>query len=181
MRKQFKLTILASLLSVLSLNTVNAQSAFKKSDKIVEGTVSYTKTTDVDAVWSLNPTVGYFLTDKIAVGLSGQLGGDGKTTTTNVGVFGRYYLLTLCKNILVYSQLDATSNSTKVSGKSTTSFTSNIGLGANYFLTQKLALTMGLTNLVSYESKDSKSTFSVGFDGINNPLSTAKFGLLYRF
>jgi outer membrane protein len=181
MKKQIKLTILGSFLSLLSLNTVSAQSTFKKADKIVEGTVSYTKSTDVKATWSLNPTVGYFVTDKIAVGLSAQVGEAGETKTTNVGVFGRYYVLNLCKGILVYSQLDLTNNTTGVSGKSTSSFTSNVGLGANYFVTKNLALSMGLANLISYQSVDSKSTFSVGFTGINNPISAAKFGLLYRF
>lgn len=181
MKKQIKLTILGSILSLLSLTTVNAQSTFKKADKIVEGTVSYAKSTDIKATWSLNPTVGYFVTDKVAVGLSGQFGEDAGTKTTNVGVFGRCYFLSLCKNTLVYSQLNASTNATNVSGNKSTSFTSDLGLGANYFVNKNLALTIGLANLISYQSIDSKSTFSVGFTGINNPLSAAKFGLLYRF
>ena len=180
MKKQIRFVILGACLSLFTL-AANAQTTFKKADKIVEGTVSYTKATDVKATWSLNPTVGYFLTDKIALGVSGQFGEAAGTKTTNVGVFGRYYVANVLKGVLVYSQLDLASNTSEVAGKGTNTLSGNIGLGANYFVTKNLALSAGVANLISYQTADSKSILSVGFTGVNNPLSFAKFGVLYRF
>lgn len=60
--------------------TTNAQ--FKKAEKFVEGTVSYSKTSGTDAQYTLNPTVGYFLTDRFAVGVSGKFGKDATQTNT---------------------------------------------------------------------------------------------------
>ena len=48
-------------------------------------------------------------------------------------------------------------------------------------ITSKLALTMHVANLVSYESADGKSTMTIGFEGVSNPFAMAGFGLLYRF
>jgi hypothetical protein len=83
MKRKMKSVILALALVVTSL-AVNAQS-FKKSDKFVEGTVSYTKTTDVDASYGITPTIGYFVTDRVAVGLFGEGTKAGDTKTTNIG------------------------------------------------------------------------------------------------
>ena len=179
MKKQFKLVI-ATLVLTFAAFTMNAQS-FKKSDKILEGTVSYTKATDVDASYSINPAVGYFVTDKVALGVFGEFGKAGDDKTTNVGAFARCYFMTIGNHCSVFSQADLASNSSTVASVKTTSFAANLGLGANYFISSKLALTMHVANLVSYESADSKSTFTIGFDGVTNPASLAKFGVLYKF
>lgn len=157
----------------------NAQS-FKKADKFVEGTVSYTKSTGTDASYSINPTVGYWMTDRFAIGASAELG---KTTTktTGFGAFGRCQFLTVGKNINVFSQLSLSTTTTDVAGTKTSPFTVNAGIGAYSFVTKRLALTMSLTDLISYTSVDSKSTLTVGFSGVNNPFSTAKFGVAYKF
>ena len=57
--------------------------------------------------------------------------------------------------------------------------TADFGLGLNYFVTKKLALTANLTSLASYD--DSASTFKVGFNKVDNPLTTPKIGLIYKF
>jgi len=44
-----------------------------------------------------------------------------------------------------------------------------------------LSLTVHLTDLIGYTTQDSKSILTVGFSGVNNPISSSKFGLLYRF
>lgn len=179
MKKQLKFVVLAFLLTATTFTMVNAQS-FKKSDRILEGTAAYTKATDVKASWSLNPSVGYFVTSKVALGVAGSFGDDAGTKTTCVGAFGRCYFMTVGKNLNVYSQVGVSANSLNDTAK-TTSTSAGLGLGANYTLTSRLGLSVGLTDLISYESQDSHSVMTVGFSGINNPLATAKFGLIYRF
>ena len=179
MNKTVKTIVAALALTAVSFAT-QAQSAFKKSDRILEGTVSYSKTTDVDASYSINSSVGYFMTSKFAIGVAGSFGKDGADKTTNVGVFGRCYFTDI-KNCKLFSQASISSNTTEVAGTKTTSTSAGLGFGANYFVTNKLALTMNVADLVSYTNVSSKSTLTVGFDGVNNPFSTAKFGVLYKF
>jgi outer membrane protein len=180
MKKQLKLTILTLVLGLMSLTTVNAQS-FKKSEKFLEGSVSYTKATDISATYSLKPTVGYFVTDKVAVGVFGEVGESATEKTTGIGAFARCYFMNLGQHAKVYSQLDLGTNSVDVASVKTSTVSANLSLGANYFVTSKLALTMSLANLISYESADSKSTMSVGFAGVANPFATTGFGVLYKF
>lgn len=182
MKRKLKFAIAAIALMMASFAT-SAQT-FKKSDKIVEGTLSYSKSTDVKSSYSIKPAVGYFLTNKVAVGVFGEVGKTATEKTTNVGVFGRCYFMTVGKKCSIFSQVDAASNSSTLSDSASTKLTSvcaNLGFGANYFVTSKLGLTMNVANLVSYESADSKSTTTIGFSGIANPFSTAKFGIIYKF
>ena len=178
MKKQTKLIVAALAFALASFTTANAQ--FKKSDNFVEGTVSYTKTTDVDASYSVSPTLGHFVTNRFAVGAFGTFGKSAATKDQTIGVFGRCYFTDI-KSIKLYSQasLASISETDNASGVKATNV--NLGLGANYFITSKLALTMNVTDLISYTSVDSKSTLTVGFDGVANPFSTAKFGVLYKF
>jgi outer membrane protein len=167
------------LLAVLlaAFTSTNAQ----KSSKFVTGTVSYTKTTDVDATYSFNPTIGYYVTDKVSVGILGEVGKAGDAKTTNIGVFGRCDFMNIGKSCQVFSQVDITSNSSTVGSIKTTSTSANLGLGGNYHINKKWALTVHLADLISYESADGNSTTTVGFTGINNPFATAKFGVMYKF
>ena len=180
-KTNMKKVVLLAIALIAIVTLTSAQCGFKKSNKFVEGTVSYTKATDVEATYSIKPTLGYFVTDKVAVGAFGEFGKDGDATTTNVGVFARCYFLTIGKSLHTYSQLDVASNSSKVADVKATSTAANLGLGINYFVTSKLCLTMNVANLISYESADSKSTTTIGFSGIDNPFATAKFGVIYKF
>ena len=169
MKKAF--SILAAL-AVFSLS-VTAQSTFKKDDKLVEGTVSYSKSTGSDAEYSIAPSLGYMVTDKVAVGVTGEFVKTTSGEVNNFGIFGRCYFLNVGKSLKVFSQLNA--------GRSYDRFATDLGLGANYFVTKNLALSASLAQLVSYNTGDGVSNFSVGFTGVNNPISAAKFGVLYRF
>jgi len=169
MRKVF--SILAALV-VFSLS-VTAQSALKKGDKIVEGTVSYSKSTGSDAEYSIAPSIGEFVTDKVAVGVTGEFVKTNSGEVNNFGVFGRCYFLNVGKSLKVFSQLNV--------GRSFDRFATDLGLGANYFVTKNLALSANLAQLVFYNVGDGVSNFGIGFTGVNNPISAAKFGVLYKF
>jgi len=165
MKKVF--SILAAL-AVFSLS-VTAQSTFTKGNKIVEGTVSYSDTTGKASTFLVAPSIGYMVTDKVAVGVTGEF----TKNVTNFGAYGRCYFLNIGKSLKVFSQLNV--------GRSSDRFATDLGLGANYFVTEKLALSASLANLASYNTGDGVSNFSVGFTGVNNPLSATKFGVLYKF
>lgn len=153
----------------------------KKGDKFISGTVSYTKSTDVKATVSLTPTIGYYVTDKVSLGVLGEVGKNDTEKTTNVGVFGCVAFLSVGQHCKVFSQVDLSSNTTKTAGVKVSEFQGNLGLGVNYFITSKLALTMHAVDLISYESADGKSTMTIGFEGVNSPFVNSKFGLLYKF
>lgn len=178
MKKQVKLVVSALTLMLVSFTT-NAQ--FKKTEKFVEGTVSYLKSTGTDGQYTLNPTVGYFLTDRFAVGVSGEFGKNSTQKATGVGAFGRCYVMSIGSKLHVYSQLGVSTLSTKVGNNKTSVTNANVGLGANYFVSKNLALSTSLANLISYTDNGPVSTFLIGFTGTNNPLTATKFGVLYRF
>jgi outer membrane protein len=173
-----------SILAVLTIFAVsaNAQSSFKKSDVILEGTASYSKTEGLDATYSIAPSIGYFLTDKFAIGIIGETAKDDAGVKTNaIGVFGRCYVLNIGKNLKTYSQLTMSSLSVNDDASKTSAFGVNLGLGLNYFVSPKLALTLNVADLVDYSNVESTSTFSIGWQGVTNPFSATKFGVLYRF
>ena len=169
------------VLLILGLAISTLSFGQKKGDKFVSGTVSYTKTTDVDGIYTINPTIGYHVTDKVSVGVLGEVGKTATEETINVGVFGRCDFMTIGKCLTAFSQLDVTNNSSKVSDVKTTSLGVNLGLGLNCSVSKRLALTMNLADLITYEKTDGVSTTTIGFTGINNPFATGKVGLLYRF
>jgi outer membrane protein len=178
---KIKVVVLAALVSMLAITGAKAQTSFKKDDKIVEGTVSFTKETAEDAEYSFSPSVGYFLTDRFAAGVALDLGENQAGQVTNFGAFGRCYFLAVGKNLNLYSQLTVGSNSSKVAGVKTSQFATSVGLGANYFLTKRVAVSAHLADLASYTSQDGVSTFNVGFVGFDNPIIATKFGILVKF
>jgi outer membrane protein len=180
MMKQIKLAVSAFLFCLLFATSANAQNPFNKSDKFVEGTLNYSKVTGVDAQYSFNPTIGFFITNKFAAGIFGEIGKTDGDKVTVVGGFGRCYILNIGKQTNVYTQLSV-SNTTVNTGVNTNTFGINAGIGANYFISKNLALSANIADLLSYTHVGSTSSFSVGFDGAQNPLSLAKFGVLYRF
>jgi outer membrane protein len=175
--------ILLILVAMLGL-TATAQTGFKKSDVFVEGTFSYAKEKGQDATYSVEPTVGYFLTDKFAVGAQVE-----KTNTTDklgAGVFARCYFLNIGKDFKVFSGLNLNTNALVLDTTTDEfitrqNFNANLGLGVNYFVTKNLALSANLANLAGYNFET--ESFNVGFDGVENPFTndTPKFGVLYKF
>ena len=179
MKKQFKFILAALTLMFISFTT-NAQ--FKKTDKFVEGDFSYSKKTGNVRNYGINSTIGYFLTDRFATGVIAGISENLQTDkTTKIGVFGRCYVKNTGK-LNIYSQLEVLSTKNETGKNKPTTTDANVGIGANYFLSKKLALTTTLVeNLIDYNKVGSTNTFSLGFNGINNPLNAAKFGVLYKF
>jgi outer membrane protein len=164
--------------------TSNAQT-FSKGDTFVEGTFSYAKEKGQNATYGVAPTVGYFLTDKFAVGAQVE-----KTNTTDklgAGVFARCYFLNVGKDFKVFSGLNLNTNALVLDTTTATvngfitrqNFNAGLNLGVNYFVTKNLALSANLANLAGYNFET--EAFNVGFDGVENPFNASKFGVLYKF
>lgn len=170
------------LLSLAVILSSTALTVAQKNTTMLSGTVAYTKTTDVKASYTITPLVGYFVTDKVAVGAFGDFAKvDADNKTTNVGVFARCHFMNVGKKLQVFSQLDLSSNSTTEDAVKVKSTCASLWLGANYSITKKLDLTTNLTNLITYEKSEGVATTTVGFTGVANPLSATGFGLIYKF
>jgi outer membrane protein len=177
-----KKTVLFVCALFVGVFCASAQGEFKKGDKFVEGSVSFSKTKGVESTYGFQPTVGYFVTDKVAAGLSVNIGrNDEGVKTTGVGAFGRYYVLNIGKNFKTFSQLGVGTLTVDDGATKTTAFRTAVDLGANYFVTNRLALSINLADVINFTIVESASQFNIGWSGVTNPLSVAKFGVLYKF
>jgi hypothetical protein len=94
-----------------------------------------------NTAWALNPSVGYFLTDDIALGGTLNLFDAGGGFAMNLGVAGRKYWSVL-DNTYLYGHVGA--NIGVVGGGG---FNLNIFPGVMYFFNERLAIDGGLNGL----------------------------------
>ncbi len=204
--------IILTVAAVFVLGFANAQDkkeskgfGFSKGDIFVEGSLTMNSTNDKNtevktSSMNFSPKAGYLLSDKFAVGLN--LGfGSGKSTTSgtdtnktssfNVGAFGRYYFLELGQRFKTYTEFGFNVGSEKVGvGSTVTTNTFNLGagLGMNYFVTPKVAISFGLGNVINYGTSKTdmsgdkgSSDMNVNLNVFNNFFNTPTFGALYKF
>ncbi|WP_435138608.1 outer membrane beta-barrel protein [Formosa sp. A9] len=170
--------------------------SFEKGDFFVEGSISISTGGDTDS-YGINPKVGYFLSDKFAVGGDIDFGGtevkgsSAETDFFGIGAFARYYFLEIAdKRLKAYGDVglgyghhrsqgpgyDNTSNDIKA----------NVTLGVNYFFTKHFAATFVLADILTYnnanpEDGDATNTFELNINLFNNIFAQPQFGLLYKF
>lgn len=220
--------VLLTAVAVFAFGFANAQEeaksfGFSKGNIIVEGQISFssnketnsflgvkedeTKTNEI----SFSPKAGYFISDKLALGVELNVF-SGKETTTDftvvpndvnevkvngfgAGVFARYYFLDLGQRFKTYAEAGLGFASAKnVTNSVETSKANGLGfgidLGMNYFLTDKVAISFGLADVLSYNSSKTDfvgggQTKENGFDGnlnvFSNFFDTPTFGLTYKF
>ena len=114
-----KKVVLVLAVILAAFTTVNAQ----KSSKFISGTASYTKSTDVKASYSITPTIGYFVTNKVAVGVFGSFGETATESTTNtffVKGLAAISFCTFCEKPII------TKDSNAITTKTTKNFFLNI-------------------------------------------------------
>lgn len=209
--------ILLTLTAVAGL-TVASQAqefGFEKGNFIVEGNFQSSNTNDKGtkektAAFNFNPKAGYFVTDKIAVGVELGFGQSKETTFDNdiktvetdkafgVGAFGRYYFLEVGSRFKTYTEVgvgytneqlgetkvgDVKTDAAKFNG-----FGANAGIGANFFLTEKIAVNFAFADVISYGSRKAdvdgakaETAFNTNVNVFNNFFETAKFGLTFKF
>ncbi len=203
-----KKLILAASVLALGAN-VQAQEVdsfgFEKGNVIVEGNLGFNSSNDKNTDEKINkftftPKVGYFATDKFAVGIAAGFGTDKtkvdgvqteKINTYDLGVFGRYYFLDLGQRFKTFAEINFGYTNVKYEDLATEEikadgFSSGFSLGMNYFLTNKMAINFVLGDVISYNSVKvdggkSVSNFNGNINAFDNFFDTAKFGLTYKF
>lgn len=209
-----KLLLTLTAVAGLTVASQAQEFGFGKTDLIVEGNLGFNsnddKNTEVKVSgFKFNPKVGYFVTDKIAVGIN--LGVNNtindkyaedtqvktKTNSFGAGVFGRYYFLEVGSRFKTYAELNAdysgakgeiTTKGTTVKGDKTNTFGVNAGIGANYFLTEKIAVNFAFANIIGYNTSKvdadgakASNSFGLNVNEFNNFFNTAQFGLTFKF
>lgn len=216
--------IILSVAAVFAFGFANAQEevkeakafGFAKGNIILEGNLSFGINTDENPAeevktseFNFNPKAGYFLTDKIALGVEVMVG-SGKEETTDLvaitteeetmssfgaGVFARYYFLDLGQRFKTYAEAGLGFGSTKweansVETQKNTDINFGIDLGMNYFVTEKMAINFGLANVLGFGSTKSEfpgggestsASINGNFNIFNNFFDTPTFGLTYKF
>lgn len=192
--------------AVFGLSHVNAQEVepnygFQESDILLEGSLGFNSTKDKNTDtktngFSINPKIGYFITEDFAVGVEGAYGSAtseiaGLDVLDNkefgAGVFARYYFLDLGKRFKTYTELGVgyASIKDKINDTKADGFGAGLNLGINYFVTDKIAISFGLADIVSYTSAKADggkavSGFNADINVFNNFFDTAQFGLLFK-
>ncbi|MTG97747.1 outer membrane beta-barrel protein [Myroides albus] len=213
--------LVLSVMSVVALGmAANAQEVekpnfgFKEGDIMLEGSFQIsdkvTKPTETNegkekfTNYTVNPKVGYFISDKVAVGASVAFGkshgdfadmdqiGDAYSKDIYAGAFARYYFLELGKRFKTYAEVGVgfAENKNDFSKEKLTGIKAGLDLGFNYFVTENLAVAFTLGNVFSYSNQDMKSDgkkigsvseTNANLNIFDNFFDQAKFGLIYKF
>lgn len=183
---------------------------FNKGNFIVEGNLNLNTSKDKSkeiktTEFNFSPKAGYFFTDKLAAGINLHVGtekndryGAGLETKSNnfgAGLFGRYYFLELGSRFKTYAEVNADYLNTKseyteagstVKHPKVNAFEVGAGIGANYFLTDKIAVNFALSNLIGFKTSkekggESSNSFGMNINEYNNFFDAATFGLTFKF
>src|SRR5690606_25818587 len=120
-----------------------------------------------------------------------------KDNNAGVGLSGRYYLLELGSLFKIYAELNSDYNLSKSEltiGDNTTdrpktdNYVVNAGIGAKYFLTDKVELNFAFANVIGFNTSKTDADgakavneFGVNINEFNNFFNTAQFGLTFKF
>lgn len=214
--------VLLSAVALLAFGFANAQEeeaktfGFAKGDMFVEGNLGFSTQKDEQGTYeekttnfNFNPKAGYFVTEKLAVGVELGVGSskydesdsavpytyEDKSNTFGAGIFARYYFLDLGQRFKTYTEAGLGFGSTKweedgIEYRKDSNFGLGIDLGIQYFITPKMAINFGLADVLSFQAgkterpltEEVKTTELNGnFNVFNNFFSAAQFGLTYKF
>jgi len=204
-----KKTLLIAAVAVFGFTNVNAQEeqtfGFAEGDIILEGNVGFNSQNDKNieeesSSFNISPKVGYFINDDLALGarlsytsFKEEVAGTETEDQSGfgAGVFGRYYFLDLGERFKTFTEFGVgfASNKDKINDFDVNTIGAGLDLGINYFVTENIALTFGLRNVLSFSSSkvdadgaEAVSEFNLGFGDVANPFGgNASFGLLFKF
>ena len=215
MKKLIFMTALA-VVSFSNINAQEVETpafGFAQGNVFLEGGFSYSSQKDknepvtTETGFVFTPKVGYFISDDLAIGVQVGLSSykekvevantsvEQKTTGLSAGVFGRYYFLELGQRFKTYAELGVNFGGTKyddgidgTDDRKVNGVGAGFGLGLNYFVTENMAISFGLSDIISYSSSkvdlegaESQSNFNANVNVFNNFFATAQFGMLYKF
>lgn len=193
-------------IAVFGLSNVNAQEfettyGFDEGSIMLEGGLGFNTTKDKNTDtktngFSISPKIGYFITEDFAIGVeAGYTSLTKEVAGTDIsdnkgyvaGVFARYYFLDLGKRFKTYTELGLgyASNKDKIADVKADGFGAGLNLGINYFVTENIAISFGLADVISYSSAkvgagEAVSGFNGNINVFNNFFDTAQFGLLFK-
>jgi len=191
--------LLFAAMAVFAFGVANAQeegkTGFAKGDLFVSGAFSIgsEKTGDnKSSGFEIEPKVGYFVSDNIAIGAKIGYASDKAENAIadtqddaalTVGVFGRYYL-TPASQFSLFGQLgvDYSTVEDKLADAKSKEFGVNLGLGLSYFVSNNFAIEAGWAGL-GYSSNDNggDGADKTNSFGLDVDLRSINFGLLYKF
>ena len=201
-------TIFLSAIAILAIgnSTYGQDIGFSKGSKLVEGSVHFSKTKgeEKNHLFNFTTNLGYFLTDKIAIGPTVNfINFQDKTDITPegkilaAGLFGRHYFLEPGKRFKTYTEvkslyerihIDKYENSIQVSEPLFQAFNMSAGVGANYFITPKIAVNLSLSNILYFNigkskgENDYKETyFDLNVNQFYNEFASSNLGLTFKF
>ncbi len=220
--------VLLTAVAVFAFGFANAQEeaktfGFAKGDIIVEGQLSFTSQKETNSFagvdqdetkfsgFGFTPKAGYFIGDKLALGVQLEVISAKETTTDftvtpndvteekingfGAGVFARYYFLELGQRFKTYAEVGAGFGSRKnevdnVETEKATNLRIGADLGMNYFVTERFAISFGLANVLSFNStktetpagsETTENSFNGNLNVFRNFFDTPTFGLTYKF
>lgn len=198
--------------AVFGFSNVNAQDdtktfGFGEGDLFLEGSVGFNSTNDKNfeektSSFNISPQLGYFISEDLAIGgmlsyssYKEEVAGTDTEDRSGfgVGAFARYYFLDLGERFKTYTEFGVGYSS--LNDKSGTddlkynTIGAGLDLGINYFVTENIALTFGLKNVLSFSSSkydidgaEAETNFNLGFGDVANPFGgNAAFGILFKF
>ncbi|WDF67450.1 hypothetical protein PQ465_14180 [Sphingobacterium oryzagri] len=208
--------ILLTLTALAGLSTLSyaQEFGFQKGDILLEGNVSLntlkreyelsaSKLTMTNL--ALRPKAGYFVADKWVLGV--DLGYELSRTASlyenmssvkssahryRFGGFGRYYFWDLGERFKTFTELgayygfDRNENYDLVDAR-INRYGANAGIGANYFLTRRVAIGYSFTDLISFDTDrpdldnaDATKRFRVNLNSFSNFLQSGFFSLTFK-
>ncbi|CAM1362620.1 conserved exported hypothetical protein [Tenacibaculum sediminilitoris] len=176
----------------------NAKGGFEKQDWYVSGTAGYNNISvegidsDVSS-FTFSPSVGYFVSDNIALEM-GLILGESTTEFFGDTIEASQFGVTLAGNYFFTPQSDFSfvvgaglsyiSTGNEINGNEqpdSSTFAIAVAPGVNYFISERLAL-RALVGALSYSSTSADgSSSSTNTFGLNLNLSDVNFGLTYKF
>lgn len=208
-----KIVLLMIAIVAFAFATKAQNFGFQKGDVILEGSVGGSlhddKNTEIKTSnLNLKPKAGYFVSDKFAIGIapgynqskttnySGSQDTYTKTNTVSVELFGRYYFLEAGTRFKFYSELDLgyssmggeTSNgSTTTKMDKTNGAGAGVGIGANYFITKKIAIGYQFSNILGFATSKmdtngakAVNSFYANLNSFSNFFDSGQFSLTFK-
>lgn len=207
--------ILLTMITVTSLGLVSkAQTyGFNQGDVILEGAIHASSTDNKNTEirktdFSLTPKVGYFVSDKAAVGIqvmylqskntnySGSNDTYSKQNGVGAGIFGRYYFLEPGARLKLYGEAmvgytslggETGNGTTTIKSDKTNTIGADLGLGANFFLTPKIAIGYQFANILGFnttkldvDGAKAQNNFYLNLNSFENFFSTGQFSLTFK-
>lgn len=205
-RTLLTIAVTAGLTSILQAQ----EFGLNKGDILLEGQINIYSSKDKNADlknshFGFSPKVGYFLSDKFAVGVDLALKrtkeelaspvGDKITKFDHkqykIGGFGRYYFLNVGQRFKTYSEFSAAYYAIRSKAENhdfkakVDYFSLDGGIGANFFLTKSVALGYSFGNIIGFNTSkrdDEKSNngFYLNVNSFNNFFETGQFSLTFK-